>query len=153
MFKRLLTYPKYYLFKKQNIFVGQGVSMSKGFRFLWGNMIVGDNVALQNTFCDDSATISIGSHTFFGHNVMLLTPYHDMECLDEKRRKAVRCKPIHIGGGVWIASNVVVLAGVNIGDGAVVGAGAVVTKDVPPYTFFGGNPAGAIRELHESSKK
>jgi acetyltransferase-like isoleucine patch superfamily enzyme len=144
---RLRTYPMYYRFRKQNISVGKGVSLGKGFRFLWGNMIVGDNVALQNTFCDDSAVITIGSNTFFGHNVMLLTPYHEMECLDEKRRKVVRCKPIHIGRGVWIASGVVVLAGVKIGAGAVVGAGSVVTKDVPSYTFAGGNPARVIRKL------
>jgi len=145
--RRLLTYPMSHRFRRRNIHVGREVTIARGFRFLWGNMIVGDHVALQNTFCDDSATITIGPHSFFGHNVRLLTPYHDMECLDADRRRVVRCRPITIGKGVWIASNAMVLAGVTIGDGAVVGAGAVVTKDVPSMSFVGGNPAKIIRRI------
>ncbi|OIP64120.1 MAG: hypothetical protein AUK29_05410 [Nitrospirae bacterium CG2_30_53_67] len=145
--KRLWTYPIYYRFRKKNIHVGKGVSISRGFKFLWGNMIVGDDVALQNTFCDDSAAVTIGARSFFGHDVKLLTPYHDMESFDQDRRHAVRCKPIHIGRGVWIASSAIILAGVTIGDGAVVGAGAVVTRDVPAFTFVAGNPARVIRTL------
>jgi acetyltransferase-like isoleucine patch superfamily enzyme len=142
-----LAYFPYRRLRKRNIHVGKGVTIARGFRFLWGNMIVGDHVALQNTFCDDSATISIGSYSFFGHNVMLLTPYHETDCLEAERRRTVRCKPITIGRGVWIASNVMVLAGVTIGDGAVVGAGAVVTRDVPSMSLVGGNPARVIRRI------
>ncbi len=150
LINRLYTYPMYRRFRKQNISVGKGISLGKGFKFLWGNMIVGDYVGLQNTFCDDSAMITIGSHTFFGHNVKLLTPYHDMNKLDEQRQKTVKCKPIHIGKGVWIATNTIILAGVTVGDGAVVGAGSVVTKDIESSTFAGGSPAKVIRRLQVS---
>lgn len=56
-------------------------------------------------------------------------------------------QPIHISKGVWIGTNAIILKGVTLGEGAVVGAGSVVTKDVPPYTIVGGNPARIIREL------
>lgn len=55
--------------------------------------------------------------------------------------------PIHIGRNVWIGANAVVLPGVSIGDGAVVAAGAVVTKDVPPCTIVGGVPAKKLKEI------
>ena len=137
----------YYRFRKQNISIGKGVSIAKGFKFLWGNMVVGDYASLQDTFCDDSAKITIGPYTFFGHKVKLLTPYHDIESLDKQRQKTVKCKPITLGRGVWVASNSIITAGVTIGDGAVIGAGSVVTKDIESHTFAGGNPAMVIRQL------
>lgn len=61
---------------------------------------------------------------------------------NEPKRKEVGC----IGNDVWIGTGAIILKGVNIGDGAVVAAGAVVTKDVPPYTIVGGVPANVIRK-------
>ena len=57
--------------------------------------------------------------------------------------------PISIGSRVWICTGAIILPGVNIGDGAVIAAGAVVTKDVPPYTVVGGVPAKSIRKRRE----
>jgi acetyltransferase-like isoleucine patch superfamily enzyme len=53
---------------------------------------------------------------------------------------------------VWIGANVIILKGVTIGEGAIVGAGSVVTKDVPPYTIVAGNPARIIREIPENER-
>ncbi|MBA3922058.1 MAG: acyltransferase [Nostocaceae cyanobacterium] len=64
----------------------------------------------------------------------------------------VVCKPIHISDKVWIGFNVIILKGVTIGEGAIVGAGSVVTKDVPAWTIVAGNPAKAIREIPENER-
>jgi maltose O-acetyltransferase len=85
-----------------------------------------------------------------GHAVTLLTIDHEIGNA-YKRCGLSHSGPIVIGNGVWIASNAVILPGVTVGDGAVVAAGAVVTKDVAPNTLVGGVPARAIRELPEEA--
>ena len=91
--------------------------------------------------------ICIGSKTCIGDKVMLLAGTHD----PTTRNFKFITKPISIGSCVWIATGAIVLPGVTIGDGAVVAAGAVVTKDVAPLTIVGGNPARFIkkREMRE----
>jgi len=70
-------------------------------------------------------------------------------CLDPAHRKDVIPAPVHIGRDVWIGANAVILPGVTIGDGAVIAAGAVVTKDVPENTVAGGVPAKVIKSVHK----
>ena len=86
--------------------------------------------------------ITIGEKTCIGEHVKLLTGYHDIS----RWNFAFKTKPITIGSCVWIATGAMVLPGVTIGDGAVVAAGAVVTKDVEPWTVVGGNPAKFIKK-------
>ena len=86
--------------------------------------------------------ISIGEKTCIGEYVKLLTGYHDITT----KNFAFKTKPITIGSCVWIATGAMILPGVTIGDGAVVAAGAVVTKDVEPWTVVGGNPAKFIKK-------
>jgi galactoside O-acetyltransferase len=62
-------------------------------------------------------------------------------------------KPVKIEDKVWIGFNSIILKGVTVGEGAIVGAGSVVTKDVPPYTIVAGNPARIIRELTPEERK
>jgi acetyltransferase-like isoleucine patch superfamily enzyme len=64
----------------------------------------------------------------------------------------VICSPVHISNKVWIGFNAIILKGVTIGEGAIVGAGSVVTKDVAPWTIVGGNPAKLIREIPEHER-
>ena len=87
----------------------------------------------------DQGGITIDEGALIGHNVVLATINHD---LDPAKRQSMSYAPIHIGKNVWI-----VLAGVTIGDGAVVAAGAVVTKDVEPNTIVGGVPAKVIKKI------
>ena len=61
-----------------------------------------------------------------------------------------KTRPITIGDDVWIGSRVIILGGVNVGNGAVIGAGSVVTHDVPPYSVVGGNPARIIKSRKQS---
>ena len=90
--------------------------------------------------------ITIGNGVLIGHNVVLSTLNHDPA---PARRAWLHPAPIVIGDRVWIGSNATVLPGVTIGDGAIVAAGAVVTKDVAPNTVVAGVPARLLRPLTE----
>lgn len=92
----------------------------------------------------DQGGIYFGDRVLVGHNVVLATLNHD---LDPSRRGDMLPAPIHIGDDVWIGSGSIVLPGVTIGDGAVIAAGAVVTKDVKARTVAGGVPAKTIKTL------
>jgi maltose O-acetyltransferase len=92
----------------------------------------------------DCAEITIGDDTQIGPHVQLLTPTHPLDP-DERRSKIEGAGAIHIGRNVWIGGGAVVLAGVTIGDDAVVGAGSVVTRDVPARAVVAGSPARVIR--------
>ncbi len=94
----------------------------------------------------DVARITIGEDVQIGPNVQLLTPTHPIEA-DLRRAKWEAAKPISIGNNVWLGGGVIVCPGVTIGDNTVVGAGAVVVKDLPASVVAVGNPARAIRRL------
>jgi maltose O-acetyltransferase len=94
----------------------------------------------------DVAPITIGDDAQIGPNVQLLTPTHPVEP-GPRRDKWEAAKPITIGNNVWLGGGVVVLPGVTIGDDTVVGAGAVVTKDLPAGVLALGNPARVVRSL------
>ena len=135
------------------------------FRELLGG--IGDDTLIQSPFrCDygynirigrrsfinyggillDVAPITIGDEVLIATNVQILTATHP---LDAHRRRAwwELAKPISIADGVWIGGGALILPGVSIGENAVVGAGAVVTRDVAPNTVVVGNPARVVREL------
>lgn len=92
----------------------------------------------------DQGGIHIGDRALIGHNCVIATLNHNM---DPARRANLLPAPVRIGADAWLGSNVTVLPGVAIGEGAVVAAGAVVTHDVAPRTVVGGVPAKLIRNL------
>ena len=94
----------------------------------------------------DVAAITIGDDVQIGPNVQLLTPTHPVDA-DLRRDKWEAGEPITIGDNVWLGGGVIVLPGVTIGANTVAGAGAVVTKDMPPGVVVAGNPARVIRTL------
>lgn len=106
------------------------------------NITVGKNVFV-NSCCrfQDQGGIVIGNRVLVGHGVTLATLNHDM---NPGKRADMHPAPIRIEDDVWIGSNATVLAGVTIGNGAVVAAGAVVTKDVPERTVVAGVPASEV---------
>lgn len=117
-------------------------------------LTLGKSVSTVNTvFNVASGRITIGDHTIFGHNCMVLTGRHDF--LDGRRKSLVTPGPetpaeghdIVIGSGCWIASGVIITGGVTIGDNTIIGAGAVVTRDVPAGVFAAGVPATIKRGL------
>lgn len=105
----------------------------------------------------DCAPVTIGDDVFFGPNCSLVTPIHPL--LNEERKAKLKpdgtffapeyAKPIKIGSGCWFATNVTVCGGVTIGENCVIGAGSVVTRDIPPNSFAAGVPCKVIRQLSE----
>ena len=113
----------------------------------------GNNVKI-NARCHIGAInrIEVKDDVLMGSNVMIMDHAHGCNSVQEKdihpaERDLYSKGPIVIGEKVWICENAVILGGVTIGDGAVIGANAVVTKDVPPYTIVGGSPAKVVKKL------
>jgi maltose O-acetyltransferase len=94
----------------------------------------------------DVAAITIGDDVQIGPNVQLLTPTHPLDA-ELRRAKWEAAEPIVVEDNVWLGGGAIVLPGVTVGKNAVVGAGAVVTKTVPPDVVVAGNPARVIRSL------
>jgi maltose O-acetyltransferase len=94
----------------------------------------------------DVAEITIGDDVQIGPNVQLLTPVHPVEP-EPRRNKLEAGKPITIRNNVWLGGGAIVCPGVTIGENTVVGAGAVVTRDLPANVLAVGNPARVIREI------
>ncbi len=115
------------------------------------NITIGKNVFI-NSCChfQDQGGIEIGDGCLIGHNVVLATVNHD---LYPENNRVNHYAPIKLGNSVWVGSNATILAGVTIGDWAVVAAGAVVTHDVPPLTIAGGVPAKVIRTIDPEEGK
>lgn len=105
------------------------------------------NYSELGTHCLIHANVSIGDYVIMGPNVKIYSRNHVIEDLDTPialQGKVTR--ETSIGDDVWIGANVVILAGVNVGSHSVIGAGAVVTRDVPAYSVVGGNPCRVIRD-------
>lgn len=109
------------------------------------NIHIGKNVFI-NSGCkfQDYGGIFIDDGVLIGHNVVLTTLNHDMS---PKKRNGMYPKSIKIGKNVWIGSNSTILPGVSIGDYSVIGAGSVVTKDIPKNVVAVGNPAKVIKKI------
>jgi maltose O-acetyltransferase len=94
----------------------------------------------------DVAPITIGDDCQLGPSVQLLTPIHPIEP-QPRRDKLEGAKPITLGDNVWLGGGVIVCPGVSIGDNSVIGAGSLVTRDIPSNVVAVGNPARVIRSL------
>ena len=111
------------------------------------NILIGEKVFFNfNCIVLDVTYVTIGSRTLFGPNVQIYTATHP---LNHKERASglEYAKPISIGEDVWIGGSAVICPGINIGDRCVIGAGSVVTRDIPSDVFAAGNPCRVIRKL------
>ena len=127
---------------------GTGLWLQPPFYCDYGtNIKIGEKVFFNfNCVVLDVAEVNIGSRTMFGPNVQIYTATHPMNYTD--RASGVEyAKPIIIGADVWIGGGVVICPGVEIGDRSVIGAGSVVTKNIPADVFAAGNPCRVIRSL------
>ena len=114
----------------------------------WGKHIYAN---FNLTMVDDTG-IYVGDNTMFGPNVVLATAGHPI--LPELREKGCQYNvPIHIRKNCWLGAGVIVLPGVTIGDNTVVGAGSVVTKDLPANVVAVGNPCRVLREIGEHDRE
>jgi maltose O-acetyltransferase len=95
----------------------------------------------------DVCPVRIGDYTLFGPAVQILTPMHPLNAV--LRRQQEFGKPVEIGSDVWVGGGALILPEVRIGSRAVIGAGSVVTRNVPDGVFAAGNPCRVIREVTE----
>ncbi|AUG58715.1 MAG TPA: acetyltransferase [Ruminiclostridium sp.] len=137
------------IFKK----AGKNINIEHGAFFASGRDIeIGDNSGLGLN-CRITGPLKIGSYVMMGPDVMIFTQNHRNDRLDiPMMLQTDPKKPVVIGDDVWIAARAIILPGVTIGKGAIIGAGAVVTKDVPEYAVVGGNPARVIRYRNQERK-
>lgn len=143
------------LMKKMFAELGENCYVEPPLHSNWGGRHVhlGDGVYANFNFTlVDDADIYIGSHCMFGPNVTIATAGHPIE--PGLRRKGYQYNiPVHIGENVWVGANVVILPGVTIGDNSVIGAGSVVTKDIPANVVAVGNPCRVLREIGEHDRE
>lgn len=112
---------------------------------------VGHRVVInQNCTLYALGGISIGDKVMIGPNVSIITSGHPVE--PSQRRAYLIGKPVVIENNVWIAAGVTIIGGVTVGENSVIAAGAVVTKDVPPNSLVGGNPAAIIRSIGDAGE-
>lgn len=114
----------------KNITLGKRVFINSGCRF------------------QDQGGITIGDDCLIGHNAVIATLQHG---IDPRRRADLIPSPVVIGHNVWLGANVTVLPGVTIGDDSVIGAGSVVSKDIPPGVIAVGAPARVVRTIDRES--
>lgn len=128
--------------------VDEGFGLFPPFNADYGqNITVGKNVFINSGCCfQDQGGIEIGDNVLIGQQVVIATLDHD---LIPAKRANMLPSPVKIGNGVWVGAHATILSGVTVGDGAVIAAGAVVTKDVPANAVVGGVPAKIIKQIKE----
>lgn len=132
---------------------GDSVWMQPPFFCDYGtNISLGTRVFFNfNCIVLDVCPVRIGSYSMFGPGVQILTPMHPFDAV--QRRREEFGKPVIIGDDVWVGGGALILPGVKIGSRSVIGAGSVVSRDVPADTFAAGNPCRVIREITEPERK
>ncbi len=142
------------LLKEMFAEIGENCYVEPPLHANWGGHYVhfGKNVyANFNLTMVDDTHIYVGDYTMFGPNVTIATAGHPI--LPQLREQGYQYNmPVHIGKNCWLGAGVVVLPGITIGDNVVVGAGSVVTKDLPDNVVAVGNPCKVLREVNERDK-
>jgi maltose O-acetyltransferase len=126
---------------------GESVWMQPPFYCDYGeNIHLGERVFFNfNCVVLDVCPVTVGDFTLFGPAVQIYTPLHPLTA--EARRREEYGRPVTIGSDVWVGGGAIILPGVSIGDRAVIGAGSVVTRDVPASVFAAGNPCRVVRAI------
>ncbi|MCA8034495.1 acyltransferase [Burkholderia arboris] len=123
--------------------IGRDSSIAMGCFVTGYHISIGDNTVVNRyTYLDGRVPLTIGNNVNISHYTLIQTLTHDPQNPDF----VCLCKPVVIEDHVWIGARAIISPGVRIGEGAVVGAGSVVTRDVEPYTIVAGNPARFIKE-------
>lgn len=112
------------------------------------NILLGERVFFNfNCVVLDVCRVTVGDYTMFGPAVQIYTATHPMNA--ELRRQQEFGKPVEVGSDVWMGGGVILCPGVKVGARSVIGAGSVVTRDIPEGVFAAGNPCRIIREITE----
>lgn len=140
---------RFHLLKKLFGSTGETIYIEPPFRCDYGvNIHVGENFyANYDCIFSDSSYIRIGKNCMIGPGTHIYTVNHSLDPEERQRQKYGLAKPVKIGDDCWIGGKVIILPGVTIGNNVVVGAGSVVTKDVPDNIVVAGNPAKKIKDI------
>lgn len=143
------------LLKEMFAEIGEGCYIEPPFHsnFGGGHVHFGKNIyANFNLTLVDDTHIYVGDYTMFGPNVTVATAGHPI--LPELRRQGYQYNaPVHIGENCWVGAGVLIMPGITIGDNVVIGAGSVVTKDIPSNVVAVGVPCKVLREVNEHDKE
>ncbi len=128
--------------------IGEKVWIGKTFNCDNGkNITIGSNfTGNYNLTILDIREVTIGDNVMIGPNTLITTVNHPLDSIGRRKHLGI-AKPVKICDDVWIGGNCTILPGITIGEGSVVAAGAVVTRDVPAHTVVGGVPAKVIKEI------
>lgn len=130
----------------ENLSIGHGVYLYRTHK-LKGCIRIGNHVILaDNVTIDYSGEIVIGDYVTISEEVKIYSHKHDLYGLSHREDKSAIPVLTTIQEGVWLGANAIILPGVTIGEYAVVGAGSVVSHNIPPYTMWAGNPARYIKD-------
>lgn len=126
-------------------FCGNNINIGVGAR-IHKNTILGNNSGIGRG-CEITNAVTIGDNVLMGPNVYILTQNHNFENTEQLIREQgfQETKSVEIGDNVWIGARVIILPGVHIGSGSIIGAGSIVTKDIPQNVVVAGNPAKIIK--------
>lgn len=125
-------------------------------RYSDSKVLIGDNVGISGAVIYARKEITIGDNTQIGANVKIFdNDFHPLEVEARNRHETdkIRSKPVHIGKNCFIGCNAIILKGTKLGDGCVVGAGAVVCGEFPNNAMIAGNPAKLIRIIEQGEKE
>lgn len=133
--------------------VGENCWIESPFNCDYGsNIVAGDNFYANTNCCIlDCAKVTFGNNVWIGPNVSFYTPEHAFVS-EERAAGYERALPITVGDNVWIGGSVSIVAGVSIGADSIIGAGSVVTKDIPEGVIAVGNPARILRKITEADR-
>lgn len=150
------------ILRKLGIDLGEGVYLQGPIYFDYGcNIHIGKNsYANFNLTILDVCPVTIGENVFMGTGVSIVTPLHPLRYQQRNLYYSPKGywadqeygKPITIGDNCWITSNVTIVGGVHIGEGCVIGAGSVVTRDIPPHSLAVGNPCKVLRPITDKDE-
>jgi acetyltransferase-like isoleucine patch superfamily enzyme len=119
-------------------------------------VIVGDYCSLVGAIVATNGRVAIGDYTFIAHEVVIADSYWASPADEHGRSVPVAASStksnIEIGRNVWIGAQAIIIGNVRIADGSIIGAGTLVTRDVPPYTLCAGNPMRVVRRLERDDK-
>lgn len=135
--------------------IGQDSYIVPPFRCDYGDHVfIGNNTYINYNCCFlDSAKVTIGDYVYMGPNCNIFTPCHPIHYELRKEKVTEYALPVTVGSHSWIGGDVVITPGVTIGENCVIGAGSVVTKDIPDNSIAVGNPCKVIRQVNDKDRE